>query len=361
MNTSTVNSDGTGGTSIGYIDLANPGLVNTGISCVSITGDVAIFAGDFKLSSAPRGYRPGSLASGGRKLETIAAMNMTSRQQWMAALSPAVVVNNFGMNDRTTRSAAQFQADLEAVTAANAAGAPNAVQVIVTPNESDDFSATNLDDYVAVRRSVARSRGAIYHDERSVLGSYANATAAGLMNDTIHPSLAGNRRRSRGLAVALGVPPGLADPGKTAYAGGGGATPTYYGTLTRKRGSLAASTPLVVHRIGLTNGSPTAILDFVVRTQRGGTGAGVERRFSVTLNNSTTVNAVTTASGVTTAVLHQVNAGDGFTLDVTPSVAVVSGKAEVTLTPNAYAGLYDIEGSYTFTNLANAGQSVYEN
>lgn len=365
VNTGTVNSDGSGGAvsapAIGYFDVVNPGMANTGIRVSGVTGNVVVFAGDFKITSKPKGYRQGMLGQGGKTLQTFAGMDMTIRQQWLQALAPVAIITNLGMNDRATRSAAQHTADLTTLISANKAALPNAAQLIVMPNEPSDANTTNFQAYRAVKKAVARTYGAAFFDDRSVLGDYTTADTNGLMADGVHPSAKGNARRAAGYASALGVPVNLSDPGLTPYPGASGTSYIHRGALTPKRGTWDAATETdVVYTLGLTNGYPTAIFKLIVSTQRTVTNAGVQREFVFSVWNGTTLNAVTGASAVTTRLIHAHNAGDGQTLDVTATVAVVSGALEVRLTSGAYAGSYDVTGEYVFTSLNTTGQSVFE-
>lgn len=363
INTGTVNADGSGGAvttaTIGFFDYPNAAGGPAGVRGFAFTGVATIFAADFRLSRNPRGYRQGYLARGSATLQQFAASNMTSYQAWIAALAPAAMIPNLGMNDRGTRSAAQHEADLTTIIQAARAGAPDMPVLIVMSNEAQDYATTNQKDYAQAKKNVARTLDCAYYDERSVLGDYTRATAAGLMADGVHPNLKGNRRRAQGLAMALGIPVSMADQG-----------PTYpqteqrrYGTLTRKRGTFAAGNETkVIHRLGLVNGFPTGTFEFKVFTQRAGQNVGVVKRFTVILTNGINqANRASVVGAVTSQTVHSQTAGDNGTLDVTLAVVAVNGFAEIQLTSVGFGGTYDIQGEYTLTTAGLAGQAVYEN
>ena len=168
-----------------------------------VQGHVTVFGADLQLDQG--GATFSNVGVGGSSLTNWSKLDSSFRQAWFAALSPDVYVLNAGMNDRGVLTQAQYRALIVAVLNDFAAASPETSIILVGSNDVGSSGQDYLASFRAVLQSEAVARGLIYLNDMSLLGSYAQAAAAGLMSDTIHPNAAGNLLRAGALLEAIGV------------------------------------------------------------------------------------------------------------------------------------------------------------
>jgi hypothetical protein len=142
----------------------------------TITGLVCIFGGDFRANT--NGIRISMCAAGGQTLASYAALDATMQAAWMTALGGSDTLQN------------------------------NSTHVlIVAPNQPADEATTNMASYRAVYTAVAAAKGTAYLSHADVLGTYATANAAGLMQDGVHPSQGGFQLLADAELRSMGISP----------------------------------------------------------------------------------------------------------------------------------------------------------
>lgn len=362
VNTGTVNPDGTGGSvtapTIKKATLSHELTTQQILVIEEIAGDVAVFGGDFKLSSNPDGFRSGMLAKGGRSLQSVAAQDMNIRQQWIAILDPVAYQINAGMNDRITRTAAQHETDLTKILDANIAGKPAILNKIVMCNESSDYDETYLKYYSAVKIDVARDKNASFFDVRSVLGSYTDASENGLMLDGVHPNDKANALISAGLCNSWGFASSGKDEGATGFTGGSGEAQQFKGVLeTKNFETVALGTAQNIYNIGLVNGYPIVVFKLLVCVNRIGTSQNQVKEVSFSLTNGTVLNQANDVGSVfSNTVINDASSGD-FTV----SAAIVSDRLIFSVTPTSYESAITVSGEWTCILKGSGGTIVFEN
>ena len=185
--------------------------------CGAMTGKIAVYGA---LVTLDRGLVMADWAGSGRQLQEVAAQDSTMRRKWFAAIKPDFYLLNGGINDDChMRSATLFEADLRMIVGDIAAASSATKQIMVQPNDkqNDDPGGILCADYVAARMRVAADTGYPFADIRSIFGTYPQANAAGLMEDTTHPNGQGNRLIGAFLAKATGLASTAPDPGPTPY------------------------------------------------------------------------------------------------------------------------------------------------
>ena len=165
-----------------------PSQANNLVRCSSITGNVHLVGADFKRGTT--GVRVHRTAQPGTKLENVAQLDGPSYTAFLQQTGCDLYILNAGMNDAPNRTAAQYEADIRTLLTWVRNANPNAAILLLLPNDiSDSSKNTVLETYrLKLRDVIAKDYNAMVFDERLVLGSYTQATAAGLMDDGIHPN-----------------------------------------------------------------------------------------------------------------------------------------------------------------------------
>ncbi|PZR32251.1 putative Ig domain-containing protein [Caulobacter segnis] len=168
-----------------------------------ITGHVTLFGADFRLDHG--GATFSNIGVGGSSLTNWSLLDSNFRKAWFAALSPEVYVFNAGMNDRGLLTEAQYRTLVRAVLDDLAAVSPNTKIILVGSNDIGSSGQDYLAMYRTVLQQEAAARGGIYVNDMATLGTYVQASAAGLMLDKIHPNAAGNLARAGVYIETIGV------------------------------------------------------------------------------------------------------------------------------------------------------------
>lgn len=351
-----------GSNSIGYIDVPiGGGTTGRILGIRTITGKVCLFGALFTLNST--GFLWGNLAKGGRKLADVAAQDATIRREWLTLLQPSHYLLNGGANDKSTRTGAQHAADLTAIIDDYQTASANTAITIVQHNHIFGEETTFLPDHAAQKITVAEAEGVGYIDLRKLLGSYTEATAAGLMADGTHPSDKANKMIAAYLAERLGFGGNAADPGLSPYGGVDGAVIQRTGTLTTKSFYAVAGAATTVYTLGLVAGYPSCSVKLRISCNRNGTYLNTVKDVLLSIGNATTTNQ---ANNVTTPTVIQLvkelaTPGDGLGVDFTVAASIVSDKCVIEVTPTGFAGNFVIQGVFDMTYNATVGQAVYEN
>ncbi|MFG1379695.1 putative Ig domain-containing protein, partial [Xanthobacter autotrophicus] len=180
----------------------------------SITGHVTVFGADFETGSGGASFS--NIAISGSRLSNWARLDSDFRKAWFEALSPDVFIFNGGMNDRGELTKAQYKALVASILDDMQAASPSTVIIIEGMNDpliGADYAAL----YRSALQEIAQERGLLYVDDTQLLGNYAQATAAGYMNDSIHPSVKGNEARSHAFLALLGIDAASATTGQDAF------------------------------------------------------------------------------------------------------------------------------------------------
>lgn len=167
-------------------------------------------AHQFHYADTRAGVDFANLGIGGTKVADWLALDETNFVRNMRLIGPDAIVFNGGMNDRgsglsttatKTDNASVFAANYGKVLDRIERGAPAATGLLVIPNEPSDVATTGIGLYPSIIKATAQRLGWACHDDRSVLGGYAAANAAGYMYDAVHPSSTGNALRGAAYAA----------------------------------------------------------------------------------------------------------------------------------------------------------------
>lgn len=345
---------------LGFIDVPYSGFNWHGLYFSALTGNVCVFGAMFTRAGS-QGVYLSNVATGGRRLQDVAAQNSAMRVKWFQALQPSHYLLNGGMNDRLDRTPAQHAADLTTLVTDIQTASPTTNILMVQSNEPVDHATSYFDAYYPQKVAVALAKKLPLLDLRRVVGNYAFASANGRMVDGIHPNAVANPMIAAAIAQACGIPSGMRDPGQTGYPVPPGGSVVLKGSLTDKKGAAALATPVLLWRLGMINGFPTAVVRTRIAMQRNGTGAVTVRDIAFAMSNGAVIGNVSSFSNVPTSTLvHKEAAGDAGAIEFSISLALVNNKLEVSLTATGYAGAYYATADYVFTNNAQAGTAVIE-
>lgn len=361
----TIDTSGTLG--IGTIAIDADYNTNGDLYFSEITGDVVIFGGDYILSS---GVAISNLGIGGSKLQQWAALDSTFRRAWFTALAPDLIIFNLGMNDRLTRTGTQYQADLDTFFDDLTAASPSTAVILVRPNAPVDEASSYLADYEAALKSTAAARRYAYVSDKAVLGAYSEADAAGLMEDGIHPSAAGNKIRAQSYLSCLGVPVMVPPYTVAAYQQVGADGPAaYVGSLsTQYLGTITKGDTAQLYSLGLKNPNRTIVVRLLVTLKRSASSASTHREVFFVVDGNTTNNQadVVSPSSPTGTLLIKTLGGDSQDQDLTFSASISGNRAVITATvtggSSVTGGELLVSGDYrVLSDLTGiTGQIVYE-
>ncbi len=172
---------------------------NTALAVYGITGAVTLFSAEFINASG--GVTVSNCGLSGSLLSEHASLNDGWARQWAAMLRPDVYMLNGGMNDRYTATPAGYSFLINKVV--DRWQSAGSAVLLIRPNDSSDVASTYLAEYDRVLKATAALRGCAFLDDRTVLGAYAAASAAGYMSDLIHPSATGNALRGAAYAAEM--------------------------------------------------------------------------------------------------------------------------------------------------------------
>ena len=329
-----------------------------GVLTVSaITGNVCIFSGLF-LKNGTKAVL-GNLGVSGQTLQSWASQNSTIIQQYIAALNPGAFFINGGMNDRITRTAAQHYADMTTVVGNFKTACPACNVMIIQSNEPADTASNNFLSYTSAKIQVAKEKGCGFYDDRDSFGTYANANALGLMADGVHPNAAGNMIKAGSYAKLLGVSAQVnAVPKQSAQ--------VYLGALNgifpvKTIASAASGVGTAVYTMGIDRGGSVTV-KIKVSASRIGTNACRVTNYTFYLQNATgnTYGQVNGVSAVTAVDELVVLAGDSQTTTMTLTLAIVSNKCVVTVTPTNFTSAFVVSGSWDCVGRATNGKGVIQ-
>ena len=143
---------------------------------LSLDGPICFYGVVFRVDSTGPIYV--NAGTGGQKTQEFTEYDAATQSNWFTMLGITDAINNAGMNDRGTRTAAEFEADLRELCGRFDS---SVTQYIVKPNEP----SSGISIYDAVYPAVAADFG-ILIDLQEHFGSYATVNAAGQMADTEH-------------------------------------------------------------------------------------------------------------------------------------------------------------------------------
>ncbi|MBZ9937353.1 hypothetical protein LB518_13695 [Mesorhizobium sp. BR1-1-16] len=142
------------------------------------------------------GFTYNPMGNGGWKVQWLAEIDDAAMRTIIGTIRPTHFLFNGGMNDRVDRTAVQFDADCRKVLDNVRAAAPRCKIVIIQSLNPGPTDTSYFASYVPVKQQLAIDYAAQYLDERTInanTATYALASAAGYMQDGVHPTLAFNR------------------------------------------------------------------------------------------------------------------------------------------------------------------------
>ncbi len=182
------------------VDLRPASSGETGITIFSVAGTVTVFGAEF-LNEAG-GATLTNCAVSGSQLADHAGLDDGWARAWNQMLRPDVLIFNGGMVEREAVDVSGY-ADLVNMLVGRWLASGSADILLVRPNDTIDWDSTYLSRYDTVLKATALGRGCAYVDDRTALGAYAAAAAAGYMADTIYPSPTGNAKRAAAYFAAF--------------------------------------------------------------------------------------------------------------------------------------------------------------
>lgn len=157
------------------------------------------------LMKGTGGVRMHRVAQPGSKLSQLAALDAASYQAFLQNTGCDLYILLAGMNDAPGDTAATYDTNMRKVLDNVKAANPNAAILLLAMNETDTPSKnTRLQEYIDKYTQIASDYDCMIWDERLVLGSYAQALAAGLMADGTHPNVTGSSMRAKSIVNFLG-------------------------------------------------------------------------------------------------------------------------------------------------------------
>jgi lysophospholipase L1-like esterase len=240
----------------------------------SVSGDVGLAGINIKLGTT--GLRLHNLSLPSSKAQQWAALDATSDAAFLADLAPDFACIELGMNDRGTRSAAEYAADITTlITRLRTANSDCVILLVASDNEA--LQSTVMDDYRDELITLATTYDCEFLDVAWLL----DVSLIG--GDTIHPDDAGYNAKAVRMFQWLGGPAMRFAYGITPY----GQT---YPTLAVDAASVAGYTPGDGLTESAINSAAADHLDLTagttnksVRARYSGSGA-----FQVTDKNNTT-------------------------------------------------------------------------
>lgn len=159
----------------------------------------------FNLQLGTGGVRMHRVAQPGSKVSQLAALDAVSYQAFLQNIGCDLYILLAGMNDAPGDNATVYEANMRKVLDNVKAANPKAAILLLAINETDTPSKNVvLQTYIDTYQKLAADYGAMIWDERLVLGSYAQALAAGLMADGTHPNVTGSSMRAESIVKFLG-------------------------------------------------------------------------------------------------------------------------------------------------------------
>jgi len=238
--------------------------------------------------------------------------------------------------------------------------------VLIAPNEAADEATSYLPGYryELWAKAIANVYGFI--NNTVALGTYANAVAASMMADGVHPNSAGNAVIAQGVCKYIGLPFLSGEFTQEAYPTSGTLEYEYTGDLTDVHTTIARGDTEDIYTLGLINGYPCVTFALEVTANRYGTGAVTRSIHYITVTNATTLQQANSVNVISSVEIFRDTAGDTYEHNHTITAAIVSNQAVITLESNAgdnaavTSQVYHIKGSYVASFLSVQGQSVYE-
>jgi lysophospholipase L1-like esterase len=172
---------------------------------VNTTGHLALAGVVIKRGTG--GLRLHRLALGGSTTGQWSDLDATAQTSLLTDLLPDLLIIELGQNG--TGDGANKVADIQIIIDRAKAANPDVAVLIIA-------STALADDARAIYPALAATNGAMYLDERRIVGTPAEGLAAGLMFDGVHLSALGNELKA---AVILGLlkVPEIGRSGATAY------------------------------------------------------------------------------------------------------------------------------------------------
>jgi hypothetical protein len=345
-------------------------------------------------------------AKGGSTVQQWSSLNASAIQYLATELGLDLAILNGGMNDRNTRTKAQYKTDLEKIIVNLRVANPNIAILLFFPTIPAG-SAGNLALYREAMLELSATYDCAFTDTAWILGDNATAVTRGLiLGDSVHPSEMGFRlianylfnfigggslsqlkntqyntwapRRDIDASAVQGWKPGTLFPLNQDFVGNLNAKlfNKYY-TSAESRNivnlpdviipNTNAGTAFKVFDIGLINGYPEADLSIDILLTRNGTGSRFKSQNYVNIGNTTVLQKATGAVRTETILFYKNLAGDSAAVDVTVTVVNngTTGRCEVYITPTGGGGAYTtFSGIVTncriqFTGNSQVGQSVW--
>lgn len=160
-----------------------------------ITGPVRLFGVD--IHNGTTGVRVHRLAQGGSQARQWAQLDEAAQVAFLKAIGCDLFILNSGMND-TAQTADVYEADIRKIVGTVRTANPNCAIIFLKMNETDTPSKnTKLSEFRARIDKVAGELNVAVLDAQKVIGTYAEAQAAGLMADGTHPTEAGQQLIAR--------------------------------------------------------------------------------------------------------------------------------------------------------------------
>lgn len=181
---------------------------------LTFSGSAVTLYGIETYSQAHDGVEPLWLVQGGTARVWWAQMDSGSSflAQFLAAKTPALIVDHLGTNDASvSTAAATYDGYLTTTFARYDTAAPNAEVVVVTKWSKGTGASENttfrdfVDQYRDKELTQARTRGYSVWDLRRFWGDYSSAYARGLYGDGLHPSDTGQGVMAAGVVAWLGA------------------------------------------------------------------------------------------------------------------------------------------------------------
>lgn len=167
-----------------------------------VNGDVQLMG--VNLTRGTTGVRLHRVAQPGSKISQLALVDDTAYQDVLKNIGCDLYILLAGMND-TADTADVYDTNMRAVLDNVKAANPKAAILLLAMNETDTPSKNiTLQTYIDKYQQLAVDYDCMIWDERLVLGSYAQALAAGWMKDGTHPNDAGNSLRAKAIVNFLG-------------------------------------------------------------------------------------------------------------------------------------------------------------
>ncbi|EIQ00856.1 lysophospholipase L1-like esterase [Opitutaceae bacterium TAV1] len=379
------------------------GWLGTNVALDSQNGPVRYLGVNYRRNCPGGGAQVHYWAQGGTTLRQWASLNAASLQYLASELALDLVIINGGMNDRNSRTRAEFKADLEKLLTSFRAGSDCAILLFFPTLPTTN--AGNLALYREAMLELADQYDCAFVDTAWMLGTNSDAYANGLiMADRVHPTERGTRiiadyifniiggssnyqllntpynawapYRNYDVRSVAGWVPGTLFTGNQDFNGTVRAVrfdPYYPNNSVRSRATLTDKripntndgTPFKLYDLGIINGNPEVVVRLTIYLNRIGTSSSVGQEVYVSLSNGATSQRALGSVFSNPILLFRNAAGDGANIDLSVTVTNNSGtgRAEIYVTP-----VSTVAAAFTGTCIAEAylvrgaqaGQMIWE-